>query len=72
MYKIIDRFSETDKIDAPRARLHVFTQDALAPMQTETGDLEGELAKYLEKIESLGGVDIFFGFGPEAGLADGL
>src|SRR6266567_9322883 len=77
-------------------RLHVFTQDALAPMRmengfsfvrdferllgedffrkvksftpmrTDTDDLEGELARYLEKLERLGGIDIFFlGFGPE-------
>lgn len=78
------------------ARLHVFTQDALAPlpmksslsfirdferllgeaffqqiksftpMQTETADVEGELIAYLNKLEALGGPDIFFlGHGPE-------
>ncbi|MBI1764595.1 MAG: hypothetical protein HYR56_24495 [Acidobacteria bacterium] len=78
------------------ARLHVFTQDALAPlpmksslsfirdferllgeaffqqiksftpMQTETADVEGELVAYLNKLEALGGPDIFFlGHGPE-------
>jgi 6-phosphogluconolactonase/glucosamine-6-phosphate isomerase/deaminase len=42
-------------------------------MNTETADLEGELVKYLEKLESLGGVDIFFlGFGPEAEAASHL
>jgi 6-phosphogluconolactonase/glucosamine-6-phosphate isomerase/deaminase len=97
MYKIISRLAETDEIDALLGRLHVFTQDALAPMRmnnglsfvrdferllgdkffakiksftpmnTETNDVEGELIKYLEKLESLGGIDIFFlGFGPEA------
>lgn len=97
MYKIISQLSQTDKIDALLGRLHVFTQDALAPlamnnslsfvrdferllgdqffakiksftpMNTETDDLEGELVKYLEKLEALGGIDIFFlGFGPEA------
>ena len=103
MYKIINELSKTDEIDDLLARLHVFTQDALAPlamsnslsfvrdferllgdkffakiksftpMQTETGDLEAELEKYLEKLESLGGIDIFFlGFGPEAEAASHL
>jgi 6-phosphogluconolactonase/glucosamine-6-phosphate isomerase/deaminase len=103
MYKIINKLSQTDEIDALLARLHVFTQDALAPMRmnnglsfvrdferllgdkffekiksftpmnTETGDLEGELIKYLEKLESLGGIDIFFlGLGPEAEAASHL
>ncbi len=35
-------------------------------MQTETDDVEGELTKYIEHMDSLGGIDIFFlGFGPE-------
>jgi len=103
MYKIINKLSETGEIDALLARLHVFTQDALAPMRmnnglsfvrdferllgdkffekiksftpmnTDTGDLEGELIKYLEKLESLGGIDIFFlGLGPEAEAASHL
>ncbi|HEX8736158.1 MAG TPA: hypothetical protein VF721_12595 [Pyrinomonadaceae bacterium] len=103
MYKIINKSSETGEIDALLARLHVFTQDALAPMRmnnglsfvrdferllgdkffekiksftpmnTETDDLEGELIKYLEKLESLGGIDIFFlGLGPEAEAASHL
>ena len=39
-------------------------------MQTETDDIEGELITYLEKLESLGGIDIFFiGLGPEAEAA---
>lgn len=84
-------------------RLHVFTQDALAPMRmdngfsfvrdferllgpdffrqvksftsmkTDTDDLEGELARYIEKLESLGGIDIFFlGHGPEPDAASHL
>lgn len=100
MYRIIARLAETDEIDRLLARLHVFTQDALAPMRmanglsfvrdferllgpkffakikdftpmlTETEDLESALAGYLEKLESLGGIDIFFmGFGPEAEAA---
>jgi 6-phosphogluconolactonase/glucosamine-6-phosphate isomerase/deaminase len=97
MYKIIRRLSQTDAIDGLLSRLHVFTQDALAPMTmksslnfvreferllgkqffakiksftpiiTETSDLEGEMRRYLEKLDSLGGIDIFFlGLGPEA------
>lgn len=103
MYKIINKLTQTDELDALLARLHVFTQDALAPMRmnnglsfvrdferllgdrffqkiksftpmnTETGDLEGELIKYLEKLEHLGGIDIFFlGLGPEAEAASHL
>ncbi|MEP6903362.1 MAG: hypothetical protein ABJA66_16665 [Actinomycetota bacterium] len=103
MYKIINQLSESDEIDALLGRLHIFTQDALAPlrmnnglsfvrdferllgdkffakiksftaMKTETDDLEGELVKYLEKLEGLGGIDIFFlGFGPEAEAASHL
>jgi 6-phosphogluconolactonase/glucosamine-6-phosphate isomerase/deaminase len=95
--------AETDEADDILSRLHVFTQDALAPMRmdnglsfvrdferllgraffekvksftpmrTDTGDLEGELASYLEKLQSLGGVDIFFlGLGPEPGAASHL
>ena len=29
-------------------------------MQTDTDDLEGALGKYLEKLDALGGIDIFF------------
>lgn len=103
MYKIINRLSQMDEIDGLLSRLHVFTQDALAPMAmgnslsfvrdferllgekffakiksftpmlTETDDLEGELNKYLEKLESFGGIDIFFlGLGPEAEAASHL
>lgn len=100
MYKILARKSEAGEIDELLGRLHVFTQDALAPMrmgnglsfvrdferllgdaffgrvksftpmQTETSDIKGELIRYLERIESLGGIDIFFlGLGPEAEAA---
>lgn len=85
------------------SRLHVFTQDALAPMQmsngfsfvrdferllgpdffrkvksfssmrTDTTDLEEELARYVNKLESLGGIDLLFlGLGPEAEAASHL
>jgi len=103
MYHIISRLAETDEIDALLGRLHVFTQDALAPMRlnnglsfvrdferllgpkffakiksftpmlTETDDLESALTEYLDKLESLGGIDIFFmGFGPEDDAASHL
>ena len=36
------------------------------PMQTESIDLEGDMIRYAETIERLGGIDIFFiGLGPE-------
>lgn len=39
-------------------------------MQTDASDLEGEVIRYAEKLESAGGIDIFFlGLGPEAGGA---
>ena len=42
-------------------------------MTTDTGDLEGELARYIEKLEALGGIDILFlGLGPEAEAASHL
>lgn len=103
MYRIINDLSQGDEIDGLLARLHVFTQDALAPMRmenslsfvrdferllgpqffakiksftpmrTDTEDLEGALVEYLERLESLGGIDIFFlGLGPEAEAASHL
>lgn len=88
------------------ARLHVFTQDALAPlrlnnslsfvrdferllgdaffqqvksftpMRTDVPDLptlEAELSAYVQKLDALGGADIFFlGHGPEPGDASHL
>ncbi len=100
MYRTVAGLAETDEIDELLGRLHVFTQDALAPMkmgnslsfvrdferllgdsffkkiksftpmQTDADDLEGSFAGYLEKLESLGGIDIFFlGLGPEAEAA---
>src|SRR4029078_11243418 len=89
--------------DALLNRLHVFTQDALAPlridnglsfvrdferllgddffrkvksftcMRTDAEDLESELGGYIAKLESFGGIDLFFlGLGPEAGGASHL
>ena len=103
MYRVIAARAASGEIDNLLGRLHVFTQDALAPMRmnnslsfvrdferllgdaffsrvksftpmvTETDDVEGELVRYLDKLESLGGIDLFFlGFGPEANAASHL
>lgn len=103
LYRLLGELARTNEIDPLLSRLHVFTQDALAPMrmdnglsfvrdferllgsaffekvksftpmQTDTKDLEAGLERYLEKLESLGGIDIFFlGLGPEAGAASHL
>ena len=46
---------------------------SFTPMMTETEDVEGELLKYLERLEASGGIDIFFlGLGPEADAASHL
>ena len=46
---------------------------SFTPMQTDTGDLEAGLIAYLDKLESLGGLDIFFiGHGPEQNQASHL
>lgn len=103
LYGLVRGLAETIAIDPLLRRLHVFTQDALAPMRmdnglsfvrdferllgdkffrkvksftpmrTDTDDLEGELIRYVMKIESLGGIDILLlGLGPEAGEASHL
>lgn len=103
LYRLLRKLAESAAIDPLLRRLHVFTQDALAPMRmnnglsfvrdferllgddffgkvksftpmrTDTEDLEGELVGYINKIESLGGIDIFLlGLGPEAGAASHL
>jgi len=103
MYRRVAEVARTGEADELLGRLHVFTQDALAPMRmdnglsfvrdferllgrdffrkvksftpmrTDAGDLEGGLARYVERLESLGGIDIFFlGLGPEAGAASHL
>src|SRR5687767_3595280 len=42
-------------------------------IRTDADDLESELASYVEKLESAGGIDLFFlGLGPEAGGASHL
>jgi 6-phosphogluconolactonase/glucosamine-6-phosphate isomerase/deaminase len=103
MYRVLGRLAEGTEEDELLGRLHVFTQDALAPMRmdnglsfvrdferllgpaffekvksftpmrTDTDDLEGALVRYMEKLDSVGGIDIFFlGFGPEAEEASHL
>ena len=103
LHRILGDMAKTSDHDALLGRLHVFTQDALAPlrmdnglsfvrdferllgpdffrkvksftsMRTDAEDLEAELAGYVERLESLGGIDIFFlGLGPEAGGASHL
>jgi len=103
LYSILCQLAQTSEADELLGRLHVFTQDAVAPMRmdnglsfvrdferllgeaffrkirsftpmrTDTNNLEGELTSYVEKLESLGGIDIFFlGLGPEANAASHL
>lgn len=103
MYRLINKRAAAGELDELLGRLHVFTQDALAPMRmnnglsfvrdferllgdeffsriksftpmlTETDDLDGALETYLAKLESLGGIDIFYlGHGPEANAASHL
>jgi 6-phosphogluconolactonase/glucosamine-6-phosphate isomerase/deaminase len=103
LHRLLGAMARTDDYDALFARLHVFTQDALAPlrmdnglsfvrdferllgedffrkvksftpMRTDADDFERELVSYVQRIESLGGIDLFFlGLGPEAGAASHL
>lgn len=103
LHRLLGALAKTNEHDALLGRLHVFTQDALAPlrldnglsfvrdferllgddffrkvksftcMRTDADDLERELANYIERLESLGGIDLFFlGLGPEAGGASHL
>lgn len=103
MHRMLGMMAQTGEADDLLSRLHVFTQDALAPMRMDNGlsftrdferllgqdffkkvksftpmrtdaqDLGEELRRYLEKLESAGGIDIFFvGLGPEAGGASHL
>lgn len=58
MYRIINEKAQTEEIDELLSRLHVFTQDALAPMRMENGlsfvrDFERLLGeRFFEKIKS--------------------
>lgn len=103
LHRLLGEMAQRGEGDSLLGRLHVFTQDALAPMrmnnglsfvrdferllgdaffekvksftpmQTDTDDLEGELMRHVEKLESLGGIDIFFlGHGPEPEAASHL
>lgn len=103
LHRMLGEMAQTHEIDQLLNRLHVFTQDALAPLRmdnglsfvrdferllgssffkkvksftpmfTDTPSLESGLASYLEKLESLGGIDLFFlGHGPEAHAASHL
>ncbi len=103
LHRLLGKFAEASEKDWLFERLHVFTQDALAPlrmnnglsfvrdferllgdaffrkvksftsMRTDASNLENELVAYVEKLQSLGGIDIFFlGLGPEAGGASHL
>jgi 6-phosphogluconolactonase/glucosamine-6-phosphate isomerase/deaminase len=103
LHRLLGAMARANEHDALLNRLHVFTQDALAPlrldnglsfvrdferllgedffrkvksfncMRTDAEDLESELAGYIERLESLGGIDLFFlGLGPEAGGASHL
>ncbi|HKP81102.1 MAG TPA: hypothetical protein VJT69_03735 [Pyrinomonadaceae bacterium] len=103
LHRLLGAMAKTNEHDELFSRLHVFTQDALAPlrldnglsfvrdferllgedffrkvksftcMRTDAEDLEGEMAAYVERLELLGGIDLFFlGLGPEAGGASHL
>lgn len=103
LHRLLGAIAKTTDHDALLGRLHVFTQDALAPLRMDNGlsfvrdferllgedffrkvksftsirtdavDLESELAGYVARLESLGGIDLFFlGLGPEAGGASHL
>jgi len=103
LHHILGGLANSTEHDDLLARLNVFTQDALAPMnmnnslsfvrdferilganffkkiksftpmQTDTADIKTGLNNYLTKLESLGGLDIFFiGHGPEANKASHL
>jgi 6-phosphogluconolactonase/glucosamine-6-phosphate isomerase/deaminase len=103
LHRLLGAMATTSDYDSLFSRLHVFTQDALAPlrmdnglsfvrdferllgesffrkvasftsMRTDAEDLEREIVSYVEKLEALGGIDLFFlGLGPEAGAASHL
>ena len=103
LHRLLGSMAATSDHDSLFSRLHVFTQDALAPLRMDNGlsfvrdferllgksffrkvasftsmradgeDLEDELVRYVDRLESLGGIDLFFlGLGPEAGAASHL
>ena len=103
MHRLLGERARAGDPDGLVSRLHLFTQDALAPMRVENGfsfvrdferllgmeffqrvksftqmrtdadDLQSEVTRYVQKLEAMGGLDIFFlGLGPEAGGASHL
>jgi 6-phosphogluconolactonase/glucosamine-6-phosphate isomerase/deaminase len=103
LHRLLGERARAGDQDGLISRLHVVTQDALAPMRmensfsfvrdferllgpeffqriksftpmhTDTSDLEAELAGFVQKLEALGGLDIFFlGLGPEPEAASHL
>src|SRR6185436_17533047 len=88
LHRLLGDMAQTNEADHLLNRLHVFTQDGLAPMRMNNGfsfvrdferllgqsffkkvksftpmrtdatDAEGEMTSYVEKIQSMGGVDI--------------
>jgi len=103
LHRLLGNFAKTSEKDSLLERLHVFTQDALAPLRmdnslsfvrdferllgeqffkkvlsfntikTDANDMEAELTRYVERLETLGGIDLFFlGLGPEASGASHL
>jgi 6-phosphogluconolactonase/glucosamine-6-phosphate isomerase/deaminase len=103
LHRLLGERARAGDPDGLISRLHVVTQDALAPMRmensfsfvrdferllgpeffrriksftpmhTDTSDLEAELAGFVQKLEALGGLDIFFlGLGPEPDAASHL
>src|SRR5262249_39655224 len=103
LHRLLGELAKTSEHDTLFSRLHVFTQDALAPLRMDNGlsfvrdferllgedffckvksftsirtdaqDLTSELSDYVDRLESLGGIDLFFlGLGPEAGGASHL
>jgi len=103
LHRLLGAIAKTSDHDEFLGRLHIFTQDALAPLRMDNGlsfvrdferllggdffhkvksftpirtdaaDLDSELTAYIERLESLGGIDLFFlGLGPEAGGASHL
>ncbi len=97
MHRLLGERARAGDPDGLISRLHLFTQDALAPMRvengfsfvrdferllgveffqrvksftqmrTDAGDLQSEVTRYVQKLEAMGGLDIFFlGLGPES------
>src|SRR6185437_8118914 len=90
LHRLLGAMARTSDHDSLFSRLHVFVQDALAPLRRDNGlsfvrdferllgddffrkvqsftsmrtdavDLEQELVRYIERLESLGGIDLFF------------